>query len=134
VSASDSDRAAVAFGEIDWTTAQVADAVLTVKLSGEPSSAWAKRVGAVIELLQRDGRGWDHITVTKTQVEVTGVTEGSEPDLQHFVQGAVQQANADFAARRGNAQDTDADPGAGRDREMTDAFQALAGDTGEAAT
>jgi hypothetical protein len=37
-------------GQIDWRTARVVDAVLTVKLIGVPSSEWVQRVEGVIEL------------------------------------------------------------------------------------
>ena len=84
-------------GEIDWSAAEVEDSVLTVPLTGEPSKAWTERVAEVVERLKRGGGGWDEVEVGRKAIEVSGVQAGAESDLRHFLEGAVMQANADFA-------------------------------------
>src|SRR5262245_28756666 len=82
---------------IDWSTASVQDGDLTVELAGETSKAWAERLGDVIERLDRPGRGWQAVKVTRKRVKVAAVAAGSEEDLRHLLDSAAQQVNADFA-------------------------------------
>ncbi len=118
-------------GEIDWSAAEVEDAVLTVPLSGEPSKAWTERVAEVVERLERGGGGWDAVKVGRSAIEVGGVQAGAEGDLRHFLEGAVLQANADFAPEP-KAEDGDGGgKGSEADDEMTGAFRAFAEDDGE---
>jgi hypothetical protein len=109
---------------IDWASAAVKDGDLTVALTGEPSKEWAQRVQAILERLERPGSGWAATKVTKTRVQVTAVTAGSEGDLRHLLDSAVQQANADFAApeERGDAGGELSEA----DGAMTEAFRAFA--------
>jgi hypothetical protein len=117
-------------GEIDWSAAEVADATLSVPLTGEPSKAWTDRVAEVVDRLKRGGGGWDEVSVGRKAIEVTGVQAGAESDLRHFLEGAVMQANADFAPEP-EAQDEGGDSEASEaDGEMTGAFRAFAGDDG----
>jgi hypothetical protein len=120
-------------GEIDWTTATVRDGRLNVEIAGEPGSEWADRVRAIAERLDRPGSAWGEITVKKAKLRVTDVEEGAEGDLRLLLEGAVMQANAEFAP------DDDEDPddeGSEQDRAMTAAFRGFAGpdddDGGEA--
>ena len=119
-------------GEIDWSAAEVEDSVLTVPLRGEPSKAWTDRVAEVVERLERGGGGWDAVKVGRKAIEVGGVQAGAEGDLRHFLEGAVMQANADFAPEPASE---DGDGGGGgaseADGEMTGAFRAFAEDDGE---
>lgn len=114
---------------IDWASATVQDRDLTVALAGEPSAAWAQRVQAVLERLERPGSAWGATKVTKTRIRVKAVTAGREDDLRHLLDGAVQQANADFAAP-----DQD-DAGDGElseaDGAMTEAFRSFSDETPE---
>ena len=113
---------------IDWASAEVEDGDLTVALAGEPNAAWAKRVQAIVERLERPGGSWGATKVTKARVEVEAVTAGAEEELRHLLDGAVQQANADFAP------DEDESAGAERspaDAAMTDAFRSFSGEAPE---
>jgi hypothetical protein len=110
---------------IDWSTASVQDGDLTVELAGEASKAWADRLGDVIERLDRPGRGWQSVKVTRKRVKVAAVAAGSEGDLRHLLDSAAQQVNADFA----EPEEDDGDDGASEaDRAMTEAFRAFAED------
>ena len=111
-------------GEIDWSAAEVSGGDLSVPLTGEPSKAWTDRVAEVAERLKRGGGGWDAIDVGRKAITVTGVQPGAESDLRHFLEGAVMQANADFAPTP-EATGSD-DEGSEADREMTGAFREFA--------
>ncbi len=110
-----------AHGAIDWSTAQVEGGTLTVQLADATSKAWADRVAAVSERLDRAGSGWGDVAASKQQLQVTAVTPGAEEDLRHFLESAVAQANADFAAPE-DAGSTANEP----DAKMAAAFQAFA--------
>jgi hypothetical protein len=110
-----------AHAEIDWTSAEVDDGALVVTLGGDPSKAWAQRVAEVIERLERPGSDWGAIEVSRKRIRVSAVQPGTEADVRHFLEGAVLQANADFAA---DEADADAN-GSDSDREMTAAFRAF---------
>jgi hypothetical protein len=106
---------------IDWGSAAVKGGDLTVELAGEPNAEWAKRVQAVVERLERTGSAWGAIRVTRAAVTVAAVTAGAEEDLRHLLDGAVQQANADFAP-----EDEDQDVRSEADGAMTETFRAFA--------
>ena len=108
---------------IDWASAEVRGGDLSVALAGEGDAEWAERVQAVVERLDRPGRAWGATKVTKTKVTVEAVSPGAEQDLRHLLDGAVQQANADFAPE---VQDDAGDGPSEQDSAMTDAFRSFA--------
>ncbi len=110
---------------IDWSTASVQDGDLTVDLAGDASKAWSERLQDVVERLDRPGRGWQSVKVTRKRVKVAAVAAGSEADLRHLLDSAAQQVNADFAEP--DEPDGD-DEGSEADRAMTEAFRAFAED------
>jgi len=112
-------------GEIDWSAAEVAGGDLSVPLTGEPSKEWTARVAEVVERLKRGGGGWEEIEVGRKAIEVSGVQAGAESDLRHFLEGAVMQANADFAPEP-EPEEGDGDAASEADAEMTGAFRAFA--------
>ena len=116
-----------AHAEIDWSTAEVADGKLTVGLSGEPTKEWAERVGAIMDRLQSSG-GWN-IAVDDKHVEVEPVEPGTEADVRHFIEGAVLQANADFAPDESD--DEAQSEGSQEDAAMTEAFREFGDAAGE---
>ncbi len=79
--------------KLDWSTAEVRDAQLTVALEGEPPRGWKDTFEATARLL--GGSGWDDVQLKKHNVHVSGVSPGSEDKLRHFLESVVQQANAD---------------------------------------
>ncbi len=118
-------------GEIDWAAADVADGVLTVPLTGDPSDAWARRAGEVVGRLG-GGRGWGDVDFTRKKVTVADVQHGSEDDLRHLLEGAVMQANADFAPDPpdgGSGGEEEA--ASGPDAELAEGFRAFAPDEPE---
>jgi hypothetical protein len=112
-------------GSIDWASAEVKGGELTVDVGGEPNAAWAKRVEAILERLERPGSAWGEAKVGRSRVTVKAVSAGGEEDLRHLLDGAVQQANADFAP----AEDPDADAASSEaDAAMTEVFRSFADD------
>jgi hypothetical protein len=110
---------------IDWASAEVRGGDLTVPLAGEANAEWAERVQAVVDRLDRPGSAWGATKITDTEVTVEAVSAGAEEDLRHLLDGAVQQANADFAPE---AQDHAGDEPSEADSAMTDAFRSFAED------
>jgi hypothetical protein len=108
---------------IDWASAEVKGGDLSVALAGEANAEWAERVQAVVERLERPGSAWGATKVTKAKVTVEAVSTGAEEDLRHLLDGAVQQANADFAPE---VQDDAGDGPSEEDSAMTDAFRSFA--------
>jgi hypothetical protein len=110
---------------IDWASAEVRGGELTVALAGEADAQWAERVQAIVERLDRPGSAWGATKVTEATVTVEGVGAGAEEDLRHFLEGAVQQANADYAPEvRDDAGEQPSD----EDSAMTEAFRSFAAD------
>jgi hypothetical protein len=107
---------------IDWESADVDEGRLTVGFTGEPTSGWTKRVGAVIERLERPSNTWEKVKVSKTRIRVDGVHPGAEEELHHFLESAVLQANADLRPDDERSDDERSDD----DQRMTDAFRAFA--------
>jgi hypothetical protein len=110
---------------IDWASAEVKGGELTVALAGEANAQWAERVQAIVERLDRPGSAWGPTKVTEATVTVEAVGAGGEEDLRHLLDGAVQQANADFAPE---VRDDAADEPSEEDSAMTEAFRSFAAD------
>jgi hypothetical protein len=81
--------------QLDWSSAQVSDGTLTVKLSAKPSKTWKGVFDRTVKLL--GGGDWEEVVLKSSEVRVTGVEEGVEASLRHFLEGAVQEANATLA-------------------------------------
>ncbi|HEX3872700.1 MAG TPA: hypothetical protein VHW26_01045 [Solirubrobacteraceae bacterium] len=107
---------------IDWHTAEVRDRALTVRLTGEPSKEWRARLEAVLARLDQPGNPWGRVHAKKRRIKVADVRDGYEPDLRHFLEAAILQTNADFAADSPAAADERSED----DQRMTDAFRASA--------
>jgi hypothetical protein len=110
---------------IDWASAEVKGGELTVSLAGEANAQWAERVQAIVERLDRPGSAWGATKVTEATVAVEAVSAGAEKDLRHLLDGAVLQANADYAPE---VQDDAGDQASEEDTAMTEAFRSFAAD------
>jgi hypothetical protein len=110
---------------IDWGSAEVQDAVLTVPVAGEAPEGWAERVErTVARLTDHGGAPWEAIEIAQERIEVTGVQPGTEGDVRHVLDAAVTQSNADLAPEP----DASDDDGSGNqaDREMAEEFRSFA--------
>src|ERR1700704_3462648 len=80
---------------IEWASAQIEDGTLTVELTGKGSKAWRARFENVLALLDTPHTVWDEVRLNKSAVKVAGVRQGTEPELRHFLESVVLQANSD---------------------------------------
>jgi hypothetical protein len=111
---------------IDWGAAEVADGRLTVPFTGAPTSDFKGQVADVIRRLGH-GAGWGEIKVSKSKLRVAAVQEGAEPDLRHFLESAVLQANANLGVDEDDEDEPAADDERSeRDETMTATFRAFA--------
>jgi hypothetical protein len=105
---------------LEWASAEVSDAKLTVELAGDAPNGWKQSFERTVTLLG-DGE-WGEIHLKKGKVQVDDVTPGSEDKLRHHLEAIVAQANA--AHEEDDHQDDDEPEGP--DAEMTDRFRAFA--------
>jgi hypothetical protein len=111
---------------LDWATATVEDAKLTVELRGELPSGWKKSFERTVHLLG-DGE-WGKVQVKKQTVRVSEVTPGNADKLRHYLEGVVEQANSAVHAGDDEAEQRqdDAPDGDGPDAELTEQFRGFA--------
>jgi hypothetical protein len=111
---------------LDWATATVEDAKLTVELRGELPSAWKKSFERTVHLL--GDNEWGKVQVKKQSVRVSEVTRGNADKLRHYLEGVVDQANSALRAGEDEAKRRQDDGGAGDgpDAELTEHFRAYA--------
>jgi hypothetical protein len=108
---------------LDWTSAEVKDATLTVGLDREPPDGWKQSFERTVKLLG-DGE-WGDVALKTGSVRVSDITPGSEDKLRHHLEAIIAQANA---AHEEDRSDEDGDDPEGPDAEMTERFKAFAED------
>ncbi|MGI8571819.1 MAG: hypothetical protein ACR2L9_04225 [Solirubrobacteraceae bacterium] len=82
----------MAIPSLDWSTAEVHDGELIVKIAGDPPDGWKDSFNATAALL--GGRDLGSVELEKRSVHVDGVTSGNEERIRHLLESTVQQANA----------------------------------------
>jgi hypothetical protein len=68
---------------LNWATAEVQDAKLTVELEGEIPKGWRDSFETTVRLLGHSG--WGKVRIKKQTVRVSEVVPGSEEKLRHHV-------------------------------------------------
>jgi hypothetical protein len=63
---------------IDWASAEIEGATLTVELTGASSKAWKQCFEIVLTLLDASHGRWGEVCVTKSGVQVADVQSGAE--------------------------------------------------------
>jgi hypothetical protein len=117
--------------KLEWKSAEVADAKLTVGLEGDPPKGWKESFERTVTLLG-DG-DWGEIELKKRTVRVSDITPGSEDKLRHHLEAVVAQANAahdEQGDEDGGGGDDEKKPD-GPDAEMTGRFRAFADSEGD---
>jgi len=114
--------------QIDWASAQMEDGALTVELTGKGSKAWKARFENVQALLDTPHATWGEVRLNKSAVKVAGVQQGVEPELRHFLESVVLQANSDTQPEtpEDDAETDDASEESDLDEQMTATFRAFA--------
>jgi hypothetical protein len=116
---------------INWATANVKNAKLTVELQGEMPSGWKSSFETTARLLGGSG-GWGAVSLSKKHktVSVSDVAEGSEERLRHYLESVVEQANAAHPSKEPEDEqaddDTEDDGDDGADAHMSDHFRSFA--------
>ncbi len=117
---------------IDWGSAQIEQAALTVDLTGASSKAWKQRFESVLALLETSHGRWGAMHLNKSGIQVAEVQQGAETELRHFLESIVLQVNSELPqpkeAQQEAEEQTHADQEAQADRQMTAAFRAFADD------
>lgn len=116
---------------IDWGTADIDDATLTVELTGASSKAWKQRFESVVALLETPHSLWGEVhIINKSAIEVSEVQEGTATELRHFLESIVLQVNSELPQpeepEQGAEDQMQVDEAAQADRKMTAAFRAFA--------
>lgn len=113
---------------IDWASAQIEDGTLTLELIGNGSKVWKARFENVLALLDTPHTTWGEVRLHKSTVKVAGVQPGGEPELRHFLESVVLQANSDTQPEtpQDNAEDDDANGEPDVDEQMTATFKTFA--------
>lgn len=113
--------------QIEWGSAQIQDATLTVELTGTSSKAWSTRFEGVLALLDMPQSNWGEVSVTKKKIKVADVQQGSESELRHLLESIVLQSNSDTqsgsAEQRPEARE---EPASDPDKQMTATFRSFA--------
>jgi hypothetical protein len=111
---------------IDWGSAEVEDATLTVELTGKGSKAWKQRFQSVQALLDTPHSRWGEVHIGKTAIHVADVQQGAESELRHFLESVVLQVNSELPQpeepERDHEDHAQVDEAAQADRQMTAAF------------
>jgi hypothetical protein len=117
---------------IDWGSAEIEDAALTVALAGASSKAWKRRFESVLALLVTPHSRWGEVHLNKKAIQVADVQPGTETELRHFLESIVLQVNSELPQPEEPEQDAEKEPevdeAAQADRQMTAAFRAFADD------
>jgi hypothetical protein len=104
---------------LDWSTAEVRDAKLTVQVEGDVPDGWEDTFKATAKLL--GGGTWGEITLEEQKAEVSGVQPGSEEKLKHFLESVVLQANSTHVSdEEEEEKDEDGDEDQGEDEEESE--------------
>jgi hypothetical protein len=115
---------------IDWASAEVEAATLTVELTGARAKAWKQRFESVLALLETAHSRWGEVHLDRKGIQVAEVQRGTETELRHFLESVVLQVNSELPRSEEAEQDTAAamhiDEEARADRQMTAAFRAFA--------
>ncbi|HTA14513.1 MAG TPA: hypothetical protein VK781_06610 [Solirubrobacteraceae bacterium] len=114
--------------QIDWASAQIKDGTLTVEFTGKGSKAWRARFENVLALLETPHTAWGEVSLHKSAVKVADVQQGAEPELRHFLESVLLQANSDTqpGAPEGDAETNDVGEELEVDEQMTATFRAFA--------
>jgi hypothetical protein len=111
--------------KLEWGSAEVKDARLTVGLEGDPPEGWKESFERTVRLL---GNGeWGTVALEGGSVRVSEIAPGSEDKLRHHLEAILAQANAAYEEHDSDG-DGHGDEPEGPDAEMTERFRAFGED------
>ena len=115
---------------LDWSSAEVREGGLDVRLHGELPRGWKEGFDRTVALLP--GGEWGKVKLKKGRIHVDDIPEGCEERLSHFLESVVLQANASAQPEEAESGDQDTagdDELSDLNEAMTERFRAFAGDT-----
>jgi len=115
--------------QIEWSTAEVSDAELTVSLSDNAPKKWRVAFARAASLLSQGS--WEVSQVKRRHVRISPVRVGEEERVKQFLDGAVLEANATLVSEDelfdpAQADDEDHGDETSADEELTARFRAFA--------
>ena len=115
---------------LEWSSAEVSDAELTVGLSDNPPKKWREAFTKAAALLSHGS--WEVSQVKRRNVRISPVRVGEEERVRQFLEGAVLEANAALVSEEELFDPAQADGEGGEedeasaDEELTARFRAFA--------
>ncbi len=114
--------------KLNWNSANVKDAELTVELDGDAPSEWKQSFEHTVRLL--GGGDWGRVRIKKNAVRVPAISAGDEEKVRFFLESVVEQANSNQHRERPEEADGAKDDATGPDAEMAERFRSYSsGDT-----
>src|SRR5580692_7540059 len=92
---------------IDWGSADIEDATLTVGLTGASSKAWRQRFESVHALLNTPHSRWGEVRLKRKAIQVADVQPGAVTELRHFLESIALQVNSELPLSVEEAHDTE---------------------------
>jgi hypothetical protein len=86
---------------IDWGSAEIKDAKLSVELTGPSSKAWKHRFDSALALLDTPHNRWGEVHLSRQEIQVAEVQPGTETELRHFLESVMLQVNSELPKPRG---------------------------------
>jgi hypothetical protein len=102
-----------------WSAAEVNGGTLTVPIEGDRPKGFKSKFEQVVTLL--GGGPWGAVALKSGRVRVTEIADGSEEELHHFLEAAMQEANAAFQTGDGDAGRDDEEDDGGPEGDADDA-------------
>ncbi len=110
---------------LQWSEAEVRDGVLTIEIAGERPKGWDEVFERTVALLH--GGDWDEVKLKSGKVRVSGLRQGDEETLHHFLEGVMQQANASHPEIGDDEPNEDEDEESPTDESQGDADAGMTG-------
>ena len=114
--------------QLDWSSAEVSDARLTVGFSEKAPKKWRTAFARAVSLLSHDT--WEVSELKPQSVRVSPVRLGEEERVRHFLESAVLEANATLVGEDelfdADVEDEEEADEPSPDEELTARFRAFA--------
>jgi hypothetical protein len=115
--------------QLDWSSAEVSDAKLTVGFSERTPKKWREAFARAVALLSHDT--WEVSELKQGGVRISPVRLGEEERVRHFLESAVLEANATLVSEAELFDDDQSENGEApaepsADEELTARFRAFA--------
>jgi hypothetical protein len=89
--------------KLNWESAEVKDATLSVQLEGDVSEEWQANFQTTAKLL---GGQWGEVELDDDSVKVGDLGGGDEEKVRHYLESVVTQANASIDSAQSDDEDS----------------------------